>query len=42
MRMLMTTSVKVHSLTSYHKLLVEFEELLMELYAIKLAIGFQL
>ena len=35
------TCIKVHSLTSYHILLAEFGDLPMELYTIKLAIGFQ-
>ena len=41
MGILLMTCVKVQSSTSYHILLVEFGELLMELYAIKLASGFQ-
>ena len=41
MRIFMMTRVKVQSSTSYHILLVEFGELLIELYVIKLALGFQ-
>ena len=37
----MMSHVKVCSLTTYHILLVEFGELPMELYALKLTISFQ-
>jgi hypothetical protein len=42
MRILIMTRVKVQSSTSYHILLVDFGELLMELYAIKVASGYQI
>jgi hypothetical protein len=39
--MLMLSHVKVHSWTTYHILLAKFRELPMELYALKLTMGFQ-
>ena len=37
----MMSHVKVHTLTTYHILLVEFGELSIEKYALKLTMGFQ-
>jgi hypothetical protein len=41
MKMEMMFQVKVRTLTTYHILLVEFGELSIEFYALKLTMGFQ-
>ena len=41
MKIHMMSRVKVRSSTTYHILLAEFGELPMELYALKLTMGFQ-
>ena len=41
MKMHMMSHIKVRSSTTYHILLAEFEELLIESYALKLVVGRQ-
>ena len=41
MKMHMMSHIKVHSLTTYHIFMAKFRELPIELYALKLTMGFQ-
>jgi hypothetical protein len=41
MKMHMVSQVQVHSLTTHHILLAKFRELPIELYTLKLTMGFQ-
>lgn len=37
----MLSHIKLHSLTTYHVLLAEYEEFILEFYALELTMGFQ-